>query len=92
MVTSGTPDPGPAGTGPRIGHYLVGGDTALVARVAEQLGGEAGVTVRIVSGSVERPTVLGVAMTQERADRLRTEFQGRLVVEVDQDIESYSDK
>ncbi|MEU4033201.1 hypothetical protein [Streptomyces collinus] len=92
MVTSGAADPGPAAAGPRIGHYLVGGDTALVARVAEELRGETGVTVRVVSGTPARPTVLGVTMTRERAERLRAEYQDRLVVEVDQEIQHYSDE
>jgi hypothetical protein len=93
MVTSGTADPGPAATGPRIAHYLVGGgDTTLIARVAEQLSGEDDVTVRVVSGTASQPAVLGVAMTQERAERLRTEYQDRLVVEADQTLEHYSDE
>ncbi|MDX2679942.1 hypothetical protein [Streptomyces soliscabiei] len=90
MVSRGTPDPGPASSRPRIGHYLVGGsDSVLLAQVARELGGEAGVTVRVVGGSPEQPSALAVAMEEARAQRLREEFQGRLLIETDQAVGPY---
>lgn len=90
-MRSGPRDPGPGENRPRITHYLVGStDPALLAGVARQLGDEEKETVRVVSGTSERPSVLAVAMTAERAEQLRAEFQDRLVIEIDQTVEPYA--
>jgi hypothetical protein len=90
MVNPSAADPGPAASGPRIGHYLAGdSDPTLLAQLAEQLSAEAGVTVRVLRGTVEQPAVLAIAMSPERAERLRGEFQGRLLIETDQEVGPY---
>lgn len=89
-MTSGTGDPGSGTPGPRIAHYLLGsGDFTLLAEAAAQLEAEHDVSVRVISGTPERPAVLAASMTPDRADRLRAEYSGRLVVESDQPLDPY---
>lgn len=84
-------EPAPA-PGPRA-RYLVGPDATWpgapvsLAILANLLAEETGVAIRERQGPPAAPTLLAVEMTAERAARLRAEFRGRLIVEVDEPLE-----
>jgi hypothetical protein len=64
-------------------------DPELLSRVAAELGAEEGITVRTVSGTPDRPSVLAVSMPPERADRLRGQYLERIAIEPDEPLQHY---
>ncbi|MEV4925089.1 hypothetical protein [Streptomyces roseoverticillatus] len=61
----------------------------LLAEVAHRLADEEHTAVRTLIGTPQRPAMLAVTMTAERAEQLRREYPDRLVVESDQPLQPY---
>lgn len=90
MVSIHVDGPGSAGGRPRTGHYLVGShDPGTLAGLVHTLDDEVDVAVRVIGGTPEQPTILAVAMSDERMAHLREEFGDRLLIESDPQVDPY---